>query len=74
MHFEIFGPAPTTPYRAFFRFKKTNSDNFWGGQNGHYKFILVVDYTLEHQSTYQSLRKYQWGPFENCFRPLTGVF
>ena len=74
MYFEFFGPAPTPPYRAFFRFKKTNSGNFCGGQNGYYNYILVVDYKLEHQSAYQTLRKYQWGPFENCFRPPNSWF
>jgi hypothetical protein len=71
MHFEISGPSPTT---LLFRFKKQNSDNFCGGQNWYFKYSLGVDYTIEHQSTYQTLRKYQWGHLRTVADSLTADF
>ena len=33
-----------------------------------------VDYTLDHQSIYQTLRKYHWGHLKNYFRPHVSWF
>ena len=69
VHFENFGPPPTPPYSIFLGLQKPNSDSFGGGPKGHLNFFGGVNYTLDHQSTYQTLRKYHWGHLKNYFRP-----